>query len=31
VDLLSSGGGFVVAVDSGNSGNNLDAFCAALG
>ena len=30
VDLLSSGGGFVVAVDSGNSGNNLDSFCAAL-
>ena len=30
VDLLSSEGAFVIAVDSGNSGNNLDAFCAAL-
>ena len=30
VDLLSSGGGFVISVDSGNSGNNLAAFCAAL-
>jgi hypothetical protein len=30
VDLLSSGGGFIISVDSGNSGNNLEAFCAAL-
>jgi hypothetical protein len=30
VDVLAAGGGFIVAVDSGNSGNNLDAFCAAL-
>jgi hypothetical protein len=30
VDLLSSGGGFITSVDSGNSGNNLEAFCAAL-
>jgi len=30
VDLLAAGSGFFIAVDSGNSGNNLDAFCAAL-
>jgi hypothetical protein len=30
VDVLSSGGGFVISVDSGNSGNNLEAFCGAL-
>jgi hypothetical protein len=30
VDLLSNDGGFVITVDSGNSGNNLEAFCAAL-
>jgi hypothetical protein len=30
VDLLASGSGFVITVDSGNSGNNLEAFCAAL-
>jgi hypothetical protein len=30
VDLLASGGGFILSVDSGNSGNNLEAFCAAL-
>jgi hypothetical protein len=28
VDVL--GGGFILSVDSGNSGNNLDAFCEAL-
>ena len=28
VDVL--GGGFILSVDSGNSGNNLEAFCAAL-
>jgi hypothetical protein len=30
VDVLSAGGGFIVSVDSGNSGNNLAAFCDAL-
>jgi hypothetical protein len=30
VDVLASGGGFILSVDSGNSGNNLEAFCAAL-
>jgi hypothetical protein len=30
VDLLSNDGGVVISVDSGNSGNNLADFCAAL-
>ena len=28
--FLAGGGGFILSVDSGNSGNNLAAFCAAL-
>ena len=29
-DVLAGGGGIILSVDSGNSGNNLEAFCAAL-